>query len=382
MVRVPSHICVDGLIVPLVIDPEDHRGPAAVRVLSDPQRPLLDALVYVSSAMLARPPSSTWLECIDRRADLPIPGYVSATVVRPDVDDYSESADVWRRLTGTEVDLHDAYFLGTSFVDHFIAIPRTTFRKVMARLFELDAALQAGELEPRIDESMPVPPPVPEPPERTERWAERDWWALEFSAQDLDEHDPLTDGLTDAAQAAQAWVDRRQVLDALTILHERTLRGEDDLPGQCRAFELRTLTAYVAATEALEAYLADPERRALITTAPPASPYLADVSVDLFRLPAPATPPGLSWHGWLARCEAVFVRERKPPETEAGDLFTRVAGHLVRLRYAPRRRRRVSGRGLRGRAMARTAGQARLSGVRPDSSGFRPKPANPDSGAA
>jgi hypothetical protein len=59
MVRVPSHICVDGLIVPLVIDPEDHRGPAAVRVLSDPQRPLLDALVYVSSAMLARPPSSS-----------------------------------------------------------------------------------------------------------------------------------------------------------------------------------------------------------------------------------------------------------------------------------------------------------------------------------
>jgi hypothetical protein len=333
MVLVPSFVEADRLVVPLMLDPENRRGPAVVRAWCGHGRPLLDALCWVANALLARPPAGVWFEAIDRREDLPIPGYISATVVHPDVDDYSEQADAWRRLTGSEVDLHDAYSLGTSFVRHSIAIPRATFRAVMARLFELDAALQAGELEPRIDASMPVPPPVPEPPEPTERWRERDWWALEFKAQDLDEHDPLTDELTDAALAAQVWGDRRQVLDDLTILHERTLRGEDDLPGQCRAFELRTLTAYVAATAALEAYLADPERRALIATALPASPYLADVSVDLFRLPAPAPPPGLSWHGWLARCEAVFVRERKPPETGAGDLFTRVAGHLVRLRY-------------------------------------------------
>ena len=333
MVLVPSFVAVDAFVVPLMIDPENRRGPAVVRAWRGDDRPLLDAFCWVANALLARPPAGVWLEAIDRREDLPIPGYISAAVVHPDVDDYSEQADTWRRLTGSEVDLHDAYSLGTSFVRHSIAIPRATFRKVMARLFELDAALQAGELEPRIDASMPVPPPVPEPPEPIERWRERDWWALEFNAQDLDEHYLMTDGLTDPGAAAQAWVDRRLVLDGLTIARERTLRGEDDLPGQCREFELRTLTAYLAATEALEAYLADPERRALITTALPASPYLADVSVDLFRLPAAATPPGLSWHGWLARCEAVFVRERKRPEAGAGDLFTRVAGHLVRLRY-------------------------------------------------
>lgn len=333
MVLVPSFVAVDAFVVPLMIDPENRRGPAVVRAWRGDDRPLLDAFCWVANAMLARAPAQPWLELIDRHADLPVPQQLAAARVEHDRYDYSEQADAWTRLTGTSIDLRDAYNVGATFVTRSLAIPRTTFRAVMARLFELDAALQAGELEPRIDASMPVPPPVPEPPEPTERWRERDWWALEFNAQDLDEHYLMTDGLTDPGAAARAWGDRRQVLDGLTIARERTLRGDDDLPGQCREFELPTLTAYVAATEALEAYLADPERRALITTAPPASPYLADVSVDLFRLPAPATPPGLSWHGWLARCEAVFVRERKPPETEAGDLFTRVAGHLVRLRY-------------------------------------------------
>lgn len=333
MVLVPSFVQVDRLVVPLFIDPPDHRGPAAVRVALDPARPFLRPLIYVASAMLARLPAQAWLDLIERHQDLPMPHGLMAVRVEHDRYDYAEQADAWTRLTGTSIDLSDAYIIGATFVPRSLAIPRTTFRAVMARLFELDAALQAGELEPRIDASMAVPPPVPEPPAPIERWAERDWWALEFKAQDLDEHDPLTDELTDPGLAAQVWGDRRQVLDDLTILHERTQRGEDDLPGQCRAFELRTLTAYVAATAALESYLADPERRALIATPLPASPYLADVSVDLFRLPAPRTPLALSWHGWLARCEAVFVRERKRPEAGAGDLFTRVAGHLVRLRY-------------------------------------------------
>jgi hypothetical protein len=124
------------------------------------------------------------------------------------LDDYSEQADAW-----TPPDWHvrgrparRVFNVGTSVRDAIPSrFPRATFRAVMARLFELDAALQAGELEPRIDASMPVPPPVPEPPEPTERWRERDWWALEFKAQDLDEHDPA-DGRVDRSGALAAQV--------------------------------------------------------------------------------------------------------------------------------------------------------------------------------
>ena len=69
------------------------------------------------------------------------------------------------------------------------------------------------------------------------------------------------------------------------------------------------------------------------------SPCWADVSVDLFRLPEAPRPDKISEVEWLARCEAVFLHSRitgvAATSTAAGDLFTRILGHRVRMRYRP-----------------------------------------------
>ena len=137
MVLVPSFVAVDAFVVPLMIDPENRRGPAVVRAWRGDDRPLLDAFCWVANAMLARAPAQPWLELIDRHADLPVPQQLAAARVEHDRYDYSEQADAWTRLTGTSIDLRDAYNVGATFVTRSLAIPRTTFRAVMARLFEL-----------------------------------------------------------------------------------------------------------------------------------------------------------------------------------------------------------------------------------------------------
>jgi len=331
MVLVPSYIEIDRLVVPLLVSPADRHGPDVVRVSFE--RPPLEGFAFVASAMLARPPAEPWLATIERHEKLPLPDQLAAVPVEHLEYDYSEHAKLWRRLTGTDIDLSDAYNIGTSFVRGNLAIPRTTFHKIMARLFELDAALRAGELEPAIDTSVPVPPVPPEPEEPTGTWDDLEWIDMEERAQHLDEVDPLTAATDSVDHAREVWAHRRSLLDRLSIAWDRTRCGHDDLPGRVRALELPTLTAYVEATDALVAYLASPERRAVITSPPAASPYLEAVSVDLFRLPPAPGPAGLPRHAWIAACEAYFVARRPDPSGYVGELITRLHGHYARMRF-------------------------------------------------
>lgn len=338
MVLVPSYVEVDGLVVPLRVDREDRRGPAVVRVRHDPDRPQLEGLKYVINAMLARPPAGPWLERLARRESLPMPQELAASPVQAERFDYSEHAEQWQLLTGALPDLADAYHVGATFVRNGLAVPRSTFIRLLEKLFALDAAVLAGKLEPKIDDSIPVPPPLRPPAEPVVPWSDESWQDLEERAWALDERDPLRDELAETDRAPTIARQRRELFDWLEIAWLRTSRGEDDMAARCRELGLRTLLAYDDAASAMLGYVHDQERRAIIAGPVPETPYGGDVSIDVFRLPRPVHPAALPFAGWLARCEAVFVRERGAPEKGAGDLFTRIDGHLVRLRYRPETR--------------------------------------------
>lgn len=333
MVLVPSYLQVDGLVVRLTIEPADLHGPAAVRQWHDATRPLSDALVYVVNAMLGRRHLVDWIALLERNEDLPLPDGLASSPVRDHFDEYEHLATNREALTGSRPDLRDCYFVGTTFTADNLVIPRSTFIEIIKRLSALDACVQAGEIEARIDESVPVPLPLVPTDDTTTPWSDPEWQDLEEKARQLDAHDPLSNELTDTDAAPSTARERRGVFDWLEVAWLRTSRGKDDMPTRCRELGLSTLLAYDAAADAMLAYLHDPERIDIIAAPTPETPYRGDVSVDVFRLPAPAHPPEMTFRGWLARCEAVFIRERGGPEKVAGDLFTRIAGHRVRMRY-------------------------------------------------
>jgi hypothetical protein len=349
MVLVPPFIEVDGLVVPLRICPASRHGPAAVAQRDDLEDKQLDGLLYVTGALLGKPANDVLALLADRK-DVPMPQELCVAAVPPGVwpdSDHAKGAGNWELLTGTRPDMSDVYTVGASFLDDAfnLIIPRSSLIKLMTKLYELNDAVREGRMEARIDDSIPLPPPRPEPP--APRWTDDEVQELEDQAVDIDEQDPLSEDMTDAATARRV-ADRRSFLFAmLEVAYLRTERGEDDLTARYRDLELPTLQTYSAALLALRGYLHDPERAAILTASSlpvslPDSPFEADVSVDLFRLPCPAlaTPPtGLSAQAWLAHCEAAFVHARSTGAgasgTAAGDLFTRLRGQLVRLRYRP-----------------------------------------------
>jgi hypothetical protein len=352
MVLVPPFVEVDGLVVPLRVYVAKESIPSAVRLndMSIPQN--LDGLMYVVDALLGKSDSEVLALLVDRKR-VPMPQELCVAAVPPGVwpdSDYAKGARNWERLTGTRPDMSDVYTVGASFLDDAfnLIIPRSSLIKLMTKLYELNDAVREGRMEARIDDSIPMPPPRPEPPEPpAPRWTDDEVQELEDQAVDVDERDPLTEDMTDA-ETARRVADQRSFLFAmLEVAYLRTERGEDDLTARYRDLKLPTLQTYSAALLALGAYLHDPERAAILSAASlplsiPDSPFDADISVDLFRLPCSAltTPPaGLSAHAWLAHCEAAFVHSRTTGAgasgTAAGDLFTRIRGQLVRLRYRP-----------------------------------------------
>jgi hypothetical protein len=277
--------------------------------------------------------------------------------ITPDDTDIDDGVKLWKRLTGGCLDTLDAYHVGTNFLGDSLVIPRTTFLKLMTRLYELNEEVRAGRMEPRIDESIPLPPPRLDPMEELgPRWSDDEVEELESLAERLDELDPLTSQLGDSSSdAARSVANRRAFLfSMLEVADLRTRRGEDDLPARFRELGLLRLQAYDEALRALRAYLQDPERVQMLATfsAPSAQaacsptavaaaverPFTTGLSVDLFRLPRPAHPPELSLHAWLAVCEGAFFHDpfySQGHPHPAGDQFTRLRGHTVRLRYRP-----------------------------------------------
>jgi hypothetical protein len=341
---VPPYLLIDGAIFPLFAFPEGVR-------LSPTGGAHLEGLRSVTMRLLIDGDRDAVLSALADRKDLPMPQTLCADAVAPGVWDdseFAEHAKNWERLAGYPPNLSDVYNVGTSFLNDSLVIPRTTFIKLMTKLYELNDAVREGRMEARIDDSIPMPPPRPEPPEPpAPRWTDDEVQELEDQAVDVDERDPLTEDMTDA-ETARRVADQRSFLFAmLEVAYLRTERGEDDLTARYRDLKLPTLQTYSAALLALGAYLHDPERAAILSAASlplsiPDSPFDADISVDLFRLPCSAltTPPaGLSAHAWLAHCEAAFVHSRTTGAgasgTAAGDLFTRIRGQLVRLRYRP-----------------------------------------------
>ncbi|KAB2911786.1 MAG: hypothetical protein F9K40_00030 [Kofleriaceae bacterium] len=320
-------------MVRLTIEPADRHGPAAVRQWHDGTRPLSDALVYVVNAILGRRHLVDWIALLERKEDLPLPDGLASSPVRDHFDEYEHLATNWEALTGNRPDLRDCYFVGTTFTADNLVIPRAAFIDLIKQMSALDASVQAGEIEARIDESMPVPLPLAPSKDATKPWNDSEWQELEEKARQLDVNDPLTDELADPERSVLIARQRGELFDWLEVAWLRTSRGKDDMPARCRELGLSTLLAYDAATDAMLAYLHDPERISIVGTPVPATPYRGEVSVDVFRLPVPAHPPEMTFHAWLARCEAVFIRERGGPEKGAGDLFTRIVGHRVRLRY-------------------------------------------------
>ncbi len=334
MVLVPPYVEVDGFVVPLDIWRADWRGPAVMRQHSSPDRPFLKSLMYVVNGLLGRDQPDEMLALLAARKKLPMPDGLVAAPVTEGFEDYADSAKNWERAAGYPPDLRDVYYIGTNFLKDDLVIPRETFIKLMKQLYALDAAVRSGAIEAKLDDSIAVPPPLPEPPAPPPLpWDDMEYIELEERLAALDEDDPLTDALVDPVRAQRASRLRGSLFALLEVAWWRTRDGIDDLPGRARAAGWTTLCGYVDALEALVAYLDDPERLAVTGSPRPDSPFAADVSVDLFRLPPAARPPEVGVHAWLARCEAAFVADRGPPENVAGDLFTRIGSHRVRMRY-------------------------------------------------
>jgi hypothetical protein len=367
MVLVPPYIEVDGLIVPLDIAPASAGRPAVVFQRSESRDSFLNSLSYIT-ANLASASREEIRRLLESRQPLPVSqGLVASPLKLEYRDEYARNARNWESLTGASPDLNDVYTVGATFLEdqYDLVIPRTTLIKLMEKLYDLNDAVREGRMEPRIDDSIPMPPPrppLPAPP--LPRWTDEELEELESQATSLEELDPLLPDLTHAATAKRA-ADRRGLLFAmLEVAHLRTESGEDDVRARYRELNLPTLQAYDESITALLAYLHDPERASIVdrmvahaaaernvrpedvlvagiakAAGHPASPFNHDVSVDLFRLPEAPRPDGLSRHAWLAHCEATFLHARitrtaATGET-AGDLFTRILGKQVRLRYRP-----------------------------------------------
>ncbi len=336
MVLVPSYVEVDGLVVPLAIHPGDARFPVGLRMASDPRRPDLGYVSHAVNAMMGRPRSEPWLDLLRQGQPLPIHSGVLCPLEPADLEESPDDVHRWTQLTGHPPDLDDAYMSSARWLRHGMVIPRATLITLMEKLFELDDALADGRLEAKIDTSIPIPPPPPAPPsEPLPPWDDAEWRDLDERLGQLDGMDPLVPDQPVLERAKRAARLRGSLFALLDMAWERTQREHDDLPGRAAALQLPNLLAVCEASDRLLAYLHDPERRAIIKTDVPESPFVADVSVDLFRLPPAPHPPGYSRNEWLAYCEQVFVANRGPLENGAGEMFTRIDGFLVRLRYRP-----------------------------------------------
>jgi hypothetical protein len=280
--------------------------------------------------------------------------------------DYGEPSDLavharnWEELTGYKPDLSDVYDVGTSFMRDNLVIPRLTFLKLMEQLYQLNAEVRDGRREARIDDTMPVPPPRPPLPPLLPPWNDDFLLHLEHRAVQLDELAPLTIDASELREDDEVFELRSLVHSLLHGAYLRVLQGDRHVTDGFARLQLTTSLGYRRAEADLLAYLADPERSALVdqavaqaraaaaATGPvtaadllqaegyQASPYTQDVSIDLFRPPEAARPPELSRHQWLARCEAAFLRVRISAAAQlhrAHDLRTEIAGHRVRLRY-------------------------------------------------
>jgi hypothetical protein len=333
VVLTPSYIEVDGLVVLLQLYPATPDEPAGVRMRSDFDRPPLRHLMFVTSALMARVSLAEALALIDARQPFPMPYPLTARPTNHE-DDYTEDAARWEQLAGWRLDLDDAYYIEAGFLRDPLVIPTSTLRRLVARLYELDADIASGRVEARMDESVLVPPPLPPlPPATATRWEDDEVPMIEEGLAEIDRIDPLTDAMTDPDVDRESQWRRRTVFGLLGESWRRTHAGEDDLPARYRRLNLPFLLAYSRAMDELMAYLQDPERIAITRHLPPPTPFQADVSVDLFRLPQPRRPPGYSLHVWLAHAEAAFVYSRQTGNSSGGDMFTRIDGHMVRLRY-------------------------------------------------
>lgn len=333
MVLIPPYIDVDGMIVPLDAC-VPHRGePGGVRIRYDLDRPLLQALIYATGSIMARASAEQTAALLAERKRLPTSDQLNVSAITEDFEDYAGAVKNWERLSGHVTDLNDAYFLGGSMTES-LAVPRATLAKLMARLYELDAAVAEGRMEAKIDDSILLPPPLPERRETpAPRWEDDEIPVLEQSLRELDELDPLTDAMTDADVDEAARKRRPGIFRLIEHSWEITHDGVEDMPARYRQLGLPLLQAYSRATDELYAYLHDPERIAIARKLPPHSPFRADVSVDLFRHPEPARPTEYSRHVWLAHAEAAFVRARRFGDQNGGDMFTRIGKYTVRMRY-------------------------------------------------
>lgn len=364
---VPSYLQIDGMVFPLLAHPQGVR-------LDSKDREFLQGPRFVVSSILNDQVPHEVLKALEERRDLPMRQELSVAPADPISfpSDYEKHIELWQRLTGNSLDPHDAYSIGASFLDDKfnLVLPRSTFIVLMTKLYELNDAVREGRMEPRIDDSMPVPP-LPLPPPERNAWTDEELRELEEAATELDELDPLWDSPAPDPYSTHSVENRRAFLFAmLEVAYLRTEQGDDDVPPRLRELELPTLIVYDEALTALRAYLRDPARAAIVdpevegakrhealstsTSASgtgtgfeiaaasglPVTPFNADVSLDLFRLPEPLRPAGLSSHTWIAHCEAAFVRLRitgaiAPGTSSAQEVFTRVLGHQVKLRYRP-----------------------------------------------
>lgn len=220
-------------------------------------------------------------------------------------------------------------------------------------------------MEPKIDRSVPMPLPRPEPlvvPPGS--WDDEELEEFERSLRRLDELDPLVEALAEPARKTTGEVLERRAwaFRLLEQSEERGRRGQDQVLARAKAHGYAVTCSYFAAIAELRAYLASPARLEVLAgfgggqaSAPAAveadlaRPLLAVASLDLFRLPHPAHPADLTYYQWLALCEGTFrydplVLESLPSPREGtcGDLFTRLRRVSTRLRY-----RTEHGKGLR-----------------------------------
>jgi hypothetical protein len=363
MVLVPSFIDVDGLIVPLEAWAKTDSSPARVFLRTLPKEPRFEGLSYVLGSLLTRPAVEV-LQLLRERSDLPVSQELCANYwsisATEDEEEMKSDARIWEGLTGYRPDLSDVYSIGASFLRDGLVIPRLTFLKLMEQLYQLNAEVRDGRREARIDETMPVPPPRPPLPPLLPPWNDDFLLHVEHRAVQLDELAPLTLDASEQRDDDEVFELRSLVHSLLHGAYLRVLQGDRHVADGFARLGLTTSLAYRRAEAELAAYLADPERVALVdqevadakaaagVTGPvtaaeiiqaggyQVSPYTQDVSIDLFRLPQAARPPELSPHQWLARCEAAFLRARiggAEALGRAGELRTELAGHPVRFNY-------------------------------------------------
>lgn len=357
MVLVPSYLEIDGLVVPLQAYEADAKGPAAVGQRRDSLDSPLIGLAHVTGDLLAKHVWADVKKRLETKQNLVVSQELCASLVPGQyASDFELHGKNWERLTGTWPDLSDSYVVGTAFLDDRLVIPRTTFLKLMKKLYELNEEVRAGRMEPKIDRSIPMPLPRPEPlvvPPGS--WADEELEEFENLLRRLDELDPLVAALADPSRKLTREVLERRasVFGLLEICEARDRTGADLVLARARAHGYAVTCSYFAALAELRAYLASSARLEVLAgfgggqaTAPAAvqaelaRPLLAVASIDLFRLPRPAHPADLSYHQWLAWCEGTFrydplVTEHLPSPSEGtcGDLFTRLRRVSTRLRY-------------------------------------------------